>query len=137
MKKFLREFFDALRMILRGAFSSILYKRLGKCKTCGRCCRHVYLRDNGALVANFDQYLAMVMENEKFKRFQVKGRDGSGYLFFGCTMISSANTCTDYDHRPFMCRAYPDISMIMYDAVPKEDCGFYFINRFTRKRVKA
>jgi Fe-S-cluster containining protein len=97
----------------------------------------VYLRDHGALLANFDQYLAMVMENDTFKRFQVKGRDGSGHLYFGCSMVSSGNKCTDYNERPLMCRAYPDLGMIMYDAVPKEDCGFHFINRFTRRRVKG
>ncbi len=102
---------------------------------CGRCCRHVYLRDHGALVSSFDDYLAMVIANDTFKRFQVKGRDGSGHLFFGCTMVNTDNTCGDYEHRPLMCRAYPDLGMLMYDAVPKEDCGFYFINRFTRKRV--
>jgi Fe-S-cluster containining protein len=137
MKKFIVEFFQALYSIMRGAFAGLLYKRLGKCVTCGRCCRHVYLRDHGELLANFDQYLAMVMENDKFKRFQVKGRDGSGPLYFGCSMISSDNKCTDYDNRPLMCKAYPDLGMIMYGAVPKEGCGFYFINRFTRRRVRS
>ncbi|MFC1809373.1 YkgJ family cysteine cluster protein [Candidatus Omnitrophota bacterium] len=134
-KVFLREFYEALRNIMRRAFYSILYTRRGMCTTCGRCCRHVYLRNQGKLVSSFDEYLQMLLENKKYKRFQVKGRDESGYLYFACNLISTDNKCTDYNKRPLLCRAYPDLGMIMYDAVPKEDCGFYFVNRFTGKRV--
>ncbi|MBN1493385.1 MAG: YkgJ family cysteine cluster protein [Candidatus Omnitrophica bacterium] len=136
-KQFILEFFVVIRTIIRRAFHSILYKRLGTCKMCGRCCRHVYLRNRGDLLSNFDEYLQMLIENEKLKRFQVKGRDAQGYLFFACSMVTSDNRCKDHANRPLMCRAYPDIGMIMYDAVPKDDCGFYFINRFTRRRVSS
>lgn len=137
IKSFIKEFFSALRNILRRAFHHILYRRAGICNNCGRCCRHVYLRNGGDLISSFDDYLEMLMESEKLKRFQVKGRDEQGYLYFACNMVGSDNKCKDYHHRPLMCRAYPDLTMILYDAVPKEDCGFYFINRITRKRVQG
>lgn len=135
MNAWLRSFREAVCVIMRRAFYSILYRRAGVCKQCGSCCRHVYLRNRGVLVRSFEEYLAMIMESKRFKRFDVKGRDSDGYLYFGCKYVTRENTCGDYKKRPLLCRAYPDLSMIMYDAVPKESCGFYFVNRFTGKQV--
>jgi len=114
---------------------SIVYKRKGSCKQCGRCCRHVYLRDRGKLVSSFHECLLMIQSDRDLKQFNVKGVNEFGELFFACNYIGRDNKCTRYKDRPLLCRTYPNISMVRYGAVPKEDCGYYFVNRFTGKKV--
>ena len=113
----------------------VAYRRKGHCKQCGRCCRHVYIRNDGKLIGSFQECLLIAQSDKKLKHFNVKGANEAGELFFACDYIGKDNKCTRYDERPLMCRVYPDISMLRYGAVPKEDCGYYFINRFTRRKV--
>ena len=77
----------------------------------------------------------MVQSDKDLKQFTAKGTNEYGELYFACDYIGKDNKCARYKDRPFLCRAYPDISMLRYGAVPKEDCGYYFINRFTRAKV--
>ena len=104
---------------------------------CGKCCRHVYLRDDGKLISNFDQYLYLITSDPKMKRFQPKGRDQEGCLYFTCEYISRDNKCLDYENRPDICRAYPALSMLKHGAVPKEECGFSFVSRLTGKEARV
>ena len=129
------EWWYGISTVLRSAFYMILYRRAGACKQCGRCCRHVYLRERGKILSSFDEYLHLLMDDKKFRRFEVKGEDSEGLLYFACSYVTAGNTCGDYENRPLLCRAYPDLRMTIYGAVPKDDCGFYFINRFTGKKV--
>ncbi len=115
--------------------SLILFERGGKCNQCGKCCRHVYLRDGGRLVSNFQDYLELIQSNAKYKQFKVKGTNPSGGLYFSCVHVKKDNKCGAYKTRPLLCRTYPTLTMLYHGAKPKHDCGFYFRNRFTRKIV--
>ncbi len=68
-------------------------------------------------------------------QFIAKGKNEYGELYFGCTFITRNNTCGNYKKRPRLCREYPHISMLRFGSIPKEDCGFYFINRMTGKKI--
>ena len=137
MKKWLREFFTEVLAVFKGAFYKQFYKRAGECHMCGKCCRHVYLREEGNLITSFDQYLNLIQDDPKMKRFKPKGRDSEGGLFFSCEYISRDNKCLDYEGRPDICRAYPALSMLRYGSTPKEECGFKFVNKITGKEAKV
>ena len=112
-----------------------IYVRAGSCNQCGRCCRHVYLREGGKIVSSFDDCLRIIRSDKRLKRFCARGTNEFGEIYFSCDVVGRDNKCGDYSNRPMLCRSYPSVTMLLYDAVPKEDCGFYFVNRFTRKRV--
>jgi len=97
-----------------------MFQRAGKCKQCGRCCRHVYLRENGKLVSSFHECLVLIQDDPRLKQFSVKGVNQDGELYFACEYISRNNTCMNYKKRPLLCRMYPDITMLRYGAIPKE-----------------
>jgi len=117
-------------------FWRFMYRVGGECKQCGKCCRHVYLRVGGRVMKTFDDCLDMAKEQTALNSFTSKGQGDGGALFFGCRYVTKDNTCGKYDDRPAMCRAYPDVNMLRYEAVPKDDCGFYFVNRITGKKVE-
>ena len=113
----------------------IVYKRSGKCLQCGKCCRHVYLRDKGKIVSSFSDCLKLIKSDPQLNQFFVRGSNSDGELYFSCKYVGRDNECTKYKKRPLLCKTYPSLSMIQYGAVPKEDCGFFFVNRFTGKSL--
>lgn len=138
----LKNFFNSLASILRVLinycyylFYTIAVKRIGKCKNCGKCCRHVYLRDGGKLVNSFEQCLILIEKDSRFNQFIAKGKNEFGELYFGCKNVDLKNKCKIYKTRPMLCRTYPEIGMLRYGAVPKIDCGFSFVYRITGKKI--
>ena len=116
-------------------FYTILVKRVGSCNNCGKCCRHVYLRDGGKLVKSFEQCLALIEKDSRFNQFVAKGKNEFGELYFGCKNVALNNKCKVYRTRPMLCRSYPDVGMLRYGAIPKIDCGFSFVYRITGKKI--
>jgi Fe-S-cluster containining protein len=112
-----------------------LFVRKGKCKQCGKCCRHVYLRDRGKVVASFNDCLNLVRSDARMSQFTARGKNEMGDLYFACSHIDRQNRCSIYEKRPSLCRVYPQTGMLIYGALPKEDCGFYFVSRITGKKV--
>lgn len=113
----------------------MLFERAGKCKQCGKCCRHVYLRDEGKIVKSFNDCLEIAKNDTRLTQFNARGKNENGEIYFACDHIGRDGKCTTYYNRPLLCYTYPDITMLRYGAVPKPDCGYYFRNRFTKKKV--
>ncbi len=58
-----------------------------------------------------------------YKRFYIKGRDDEGNLIFACKLVTPEGLCSDYKHRPRMCRKYP-AKKISYPGKLHEGCGY-------------
>ena len=57
------------------------------------------------------------------KRFYIKGKDEFGNLVFACKMVTPDGLCSDYKHRPRMCRRYP-AKRISYPGKLHDGCGY-------------
>ena len=95
-----------------------MYKRIGSCRRCGRCCRSFNL-------------LAGAMSN--FKRAQekygLKLIPNSNSKTFRCSMLTEDNLCKIHYDKPKVCKEAPRISF------PKEwDCGYEFICIDTKQK---
>lgn len=93
------------------------------------------MRDRGNIAKSFGDCLALIKADKRLGRFSARGRNSSGEIYFACDFIGRDNKCSDYKKRPQLCRTYPSVKMMQYGGIPKGDCGFYFYNRFTGKRV--
>jgi Fe-S-cluster containining protein len=58
-----------------------------------------------------------------YKRFYIKGKDDEGNLIFACKLVTEDGLCSDYRHRPRMCRKYP-AKKINYQGKLHEGCGY-------------
>lgn len=58
-----------------------------------------------------------------YKRFYIKGRDEEGNLVFACKLVTPDGLCSDYKHRPRMCRKYP-VKRVTYPAKLHDGCGY-------------
>mgnify|MGYP003298459658 CR=1 FL=1 len=95
------------------------YKISGKCLKCGKCCRYMY---------SFDTYTTTDFKIMQFlfpsyRRFYIKGKDEFGNFIFACKMVTPEGLCSDYEHRPRVCRKYP-AKRIFYDGKLHDGCGY-------------
>ena len=116
--------FDLIKSIIYELLSyfvpeRLTYKITGECKKCGKCCNYMY---------SADTYTEKELEIMKkifpaYKRFYIKGRDEEGNLVFACKLVTPDGLCSDYKHRPRMCRKYP-AKKISYPGKLHEGCGY-------------
>jgi len=86
-------------------------------------------------VSTFDDCLRLIKSDPRMLQFAARGKNDCGALYFACSHVTRDNKCSIYKKRPRLCKEYPDTGMIRYGAIPKDDCGFWFVNRFTDKKV--
>ncbi len=69
-----------------------------------------------------------------YKRFYIKGKDEEGNLIFACKLVTPEGLCSDYKHRPRMCRRYPAKKSRLPCKTPYDGCG-YTVNIKNFKRL--
>ena len=58
-----------------------------------------------------------------YRRFYIKGKDEEGNFIFACKLVTPEGLCSDYKHRPRVCRKYP-AKRIFYPGKLHEGCGY-------------
>ena len=53
----------------------------------------------------------------------VNGKDEEGNFIFACKLVTPEGLCSDYKHRPRMCRNYP-AKRVAYKAKLHDGCGY-------------
>lgn len=97
----------------------VIYEVTGKCKKCGKCCNYMYSVDT----YTEKEFKIMQFLFPTYRRFYIKGKDEEGNLVFACKMVTPEGLCSDYKHRPRMCRNYP-AKRVAYKAQLHEGCGY-------------
>jgi hypothetical protein len=116
--------FDILKSIFYEFLSEFVpqkltYKITGECKKCGKCCNYMYSKDT----YTEKEFEIMQKFFPTYKRFYIKGKDEEGNLIFACKLVTKEGLCSDYKHRPLMCRKYP-AKKINYQGKLHEGCGY-------------
>ena len=116
--------FDLVKTIFYEFLSEFVPEKLsyeitGECKKCGKCCNYMYSKDT----YTEKEFKIMQMIYPKYKRFYIKGKDEEGNLIFACKLVTPEGLCSDYKHRPRMCRNYP-AKKINYPGKLHEGCGY-------------
>lgn len=97
----------------------VIYEVTGKCKKCGKCCNYMYSVDT----YTEKEFKIMQFLFPIYRRFYIKGKDEEGNLVFACKMVTPEGLCSDYKHRPRMCKNYP-AKRVAYKAQLHEGCGY-------------
>jgi len=98
----------------------------GACRRCGRCCRKLCLDINGRWVSSANRFRKLVRDNPDYGRFHITGRNPFGCLEFVCDRLQPDGSCGDHDHRPDICRKYPERELYFTGGVLPPWCGYYF-----------
>lgn len=97
----------------------VIYEVTGKCKKCGKCCNHMYSVDT----YTEKEFKIMQFLFPTYRRFYIKGKDEEGNFIFACKMVTPEGLCSDYKHRPRMCKNYP-AKRVAYKAQLHDGCGY-------------
>jgi hypothetical protein len=116
--------FDMIKSIFYEFLSEFVpqkltYKITGECNKCGKCCNYMYSKDT----YTEKEFKIMQKLFPTYKRFYIKGKDDEGNLIFACKLVTKEGLCSDYKHRPRMCRNYP-AKKINYQGKLHEGCGY-------------
>jgi hypothetical protein len=116
--------FDMIKSIFYEFLSEFVpqkltYKITGECRKCGKCCNYMYSKDT----YTEKEFKFMQKLFPTYKRFYIKGKDDEGNLIFACKLVTKEGLCSDYNHRPRMCRNYP-AKKINYQGKLHEGCGY-------------
>lgn len=97
----------------------VIYEVTGKCNKCGKCCNYMYSVDT----YTEKEFKIMQFLFPAYRRFYIKGKDKEGNFIFACKLVTPEGLCSDYKHRPRMCRNYP-AKRVAYKAQLHEGCGY-------------
>lgn len=97
----------------------ITYEITGECKKCGKCCNYMYSIDT----YTEEEFKIMQFLFPTYRRFYIKGKDEEGNMVFACKLVTKDGLCSDYKHRPRMCRKYP-AKRISYPGKLHQGCGY-------------
>lgn len=116
--------FDILKSIFYEYLSYFVPEKMsyaitGHCKKCGKCCNYMYSVDT----YTEEEFKFMQKLFPAYKRFYIKGKDEEGNFIFACKLVTPDGLCSDYKHRPRMCRNYP-VKRIFYPAKLHQGCGY-------------
>lgn len=104
------------------------YKRKGKCKKCGNCCRNILLYVEDEPIKTKEQFEKVKEWDKHFRNFLISGKGEKGELLFTCREIDENNRCRMYFFRGLGCRIYPhpDTKFLTNGGKPLDGCGYYF-----------
>ena len=123
-KQYMKKIIDFIQILINEFLSDFVPERVsyeitGECKKCGKCCNYMYSVDT----YTEKEFKIMQFLFPAYRRFYIKGKDEQGNLVFACKLITKEGLCSDYKHRPRMCRKYP-AKRIFYPGKLHEGCGY-------------
>lgn len=111
------------RFILAKIFRKNYY-RTGKCKGCGECCTHIYVK----------HFKHVLQDEEEFKKLQcifgfysglkIIGKDELGLIFECSHLDPETKKCKIHFFRPAICRRYPQEELFAMGGTLSDKCGF-------------
>ncbi len=113
--------------IKRFILSKILrkhYLRTGKCKGCGGCCSHIYVKHFRHVVKDEKEFEKLQYLHYFYSGLKIIGKDDLG-LIFECTHLDpDTKKCKIHFWRPGICRRYPQEELFSMGGTLSEDCGY-------------
>ena len=100
------------------------YYRTGKCKCCGECCQHIYVKHGNKVITDEKTFRKLQFLHQFYTYLEVIGKDETG-LIFSCTMQDPVTKkCKVHKKRPGICRRYPQEEMFLMGGTLSDKCGY-------------
>ena len=124
---FITKIYHYYKIIKKFVYTKILrkhYYRVGKCKCCGECCQHIYVKHGKKVIDDEKLFNKLKYLHRFYTYLEVIGKDETG-LIFSCTMQDSVTKkCKIHKNRPGICRRYPQEELFMMGGSLSEGCGY-------------
>ncbi len=108
-------------------YSKILkkhYWRTGKCKGCGQCCTHIYVKHFKHVLKDEKEFKRLQYLHKFYADLEIIGKDELGLIFECKNLDRETKRCKIHFWRPGICRRYPQEELFSMGGTLSEDCGY-------------
>ncbi|MBR1461570.1 YkgJ family cysteine cluster protein [bacterium] len=111
------------------------YIRTGKCKGCGECCTHIYVKHFKHVLQDEKEFEKLQCLFSFYSGLKIIGKDELG-LIFECTHLDpETKRCKIHFRRPGICRRYPQEELFAMGGTLSDKCGYKMEPIVTFKEV--
>jgi hypothetical protein len=116
--------FERIKIFILHKILKKYYKRTGKCKGCGQCCTHIYVKHFKHVLKDEKEFEKLQFLHKFYSDLKIIGKDELGLIFECKNLDSETKKCKIHFWRPSICRRYPQEELFSMGGTLSEDCGF-------------
>lgn len=107
------------------------YYRTGKCKGCGQCCTHIYVKHFKHVLQDEKEFEKLQYLHKFYSDLKIIGKDELGLIFECKNLDSETKRCKIHFWRPGICRRYPQEELFQWVVLYQKTAGIKW-NRLYR-----
>ncbi len=116
--------FEKIKKFIHSKILKKHYWRTGKCKGCGECCSHIYVKHFRHVLKDEKEFERLQYIHSFYSGLKVIGKDELG-LIFECTHLDKeTKRCKIHYRRPGICRRYPQEELFSMGGTLSDKCGY-------------
>lgn len=100
------------------------YWRTGKCKGCGECCTHIYVKHFKHVLTDEKEFEKLQGLFSFYAGLKIIGKDELGLIFECKHLDKETKRCKIHFWRPGICRRYPQEELFAMGGTLSDKCGF-------------
>ena len=100
------------------------YYRTGKCKGCGQCCTHIYVKHFKHVLKDEKEFEKLQYLHSFYAHLKIIGKDEDGLIFECDRLDPETRKCKIHFFRPAICRRYPQEELFSMGGYLSDDCGY-------------
>ena len=116
--------FDRIRKFILAKVFKKHYWRTGKCKGCGQCCTHIYVKHFKHVLKDEDEFKKLQYLHKFYSDLEIIGKDDLGLIFECKNLDKKTNKCKIHKKRPGICRRYPQEELFKMGGTLAAHCGY-------------
>lgn len=116
--------FEKIKKFIHSKILKKHYWRTGKCKGCGECCSHIYVKHFKHVLKDEKEFEKLQYFHSFYSGLKIIGKDELG-LIFECTHLDKeTKRCKIHYRRPGICRRYPQEELFSMGGTLSDKCGY-------------
>jgi len=100
------------------------YVRTGKCKGCGQCCTHIYVKHFKHVLKDEKEFEKLQFIHKFYSGLKIIGKDDLGLIFECTNLDAKTKKCKIHFWRPGICRRYPQEELFSMGGTLSDTCGY-------------
>jgi len=100
------------------------YWRTGKCKGCGQCCSHIYVKHFKHVLNDEKEFEKLQGLFSFYSGLKIIDKDELGLIFECKHLDPDTKRCKIHFFRPPICRRYPQEELFAMGGTLSDECGF-------------
>ena len=115
---------DKLKRLILSKIFKKHYIRTGKCKGCGECCTHIYVKHFKHVLQDEKEFEKLQCLFSFYSGLKIIGKDELGLIFECAHLDPETKRCKIHFRRPGICRRYPQEELFAMGGTLSDKSGY-------------